>query len=153
MGSRLSHRILYCAVASSLFACGSDLVLPDDKAPVTLRAISGDGQEATVGTRLPEPLVALLTDGAARPVPGVPFTFRFQGDFPGAKIDPPAAETDESGLVRTRVTLGTATGPYTIEAVVAQGADLSTTFGVTAVPKEHGHDGDGEHPGRDQHGD
>jgi hypothetical protein len=137
-------------MTASLFACGSDLILPDDKAPVTLRTVSGDGQEATVGTRLPEPLVALLTDGAARPVPGIPFTFRFQGDFPGAEIDPPTAETDDSGLVRTRVTLGTATGPYTIEAVVTQGADLRTTFGVTAVPRQHGHGGGGDHP--DKHG-
>jgi hypothetical protein len=152
MCSRLSHRVLYCVVATSLFACGGDLVLPDgtlpdDKAPAMLQAVSGDGQQATVGSRLPEPLVALVTDGAARPVAGVALTFRFRGEFPGAEINPPSAQTDATGLASTQVKLGTATGPYTVEAVVAQAADLSTTFGVTAVPRDHG-DG-GEHPSKD----
>jgi hypothetical protein len=151
MCNRLSHRVLYCVVTTSLFGCGGgDLILPDDKAPVALQAISGDGQEAPVGTRLPDPLVARVTDGAARPVEGVPLTFRFQGDFPGAELDPPSAQTNDSGRASTRVKLGTATGPYTVEAVVTQGApSLSTTFGVTAVPREDGHGGKDEHAGKD----
>jgi hypothetical protein len=145
MCSHLSHRLLSCVLATSLLSCGGgDLVLPDDKAPVALQAVSGDGQEATVGSRLPDPLVVLLTDGAARPVAGVPLTFRFRDDVPDAEIDPASVETDESGRASARVTLGATTGPHTVEAVVAQGPSLSTTFGVTAVAKRGGGGGGGD---------
>jgi hypothetical protein len=137
-------------MTSSLFACGGgDLVLPNDKAPAALKVVSGDGQEGTVGSRLPAPLVVVLTDAAERPVPGVPLTFRFRDDFPGAEINPASAETNDSGLASTRVTLGSATGPYTVEAVAQVAPDLSTTFGVLAVAKESG-PGRDHGPGRDK---
>jgi hypothetical protein len=144
MCSHLSHRLFYCVLASSLPACGGgNLVLPDDSAPAALQVVSGDGQEATVGSRLRDPLVVQLTNAAADPVAGVSLMFRFRDPVPDAEIDQASVETDESGRASARVKLGTTTGAYTVEAVVVQGPSLSTTFGLTAIAKKD-HHGDGD---------
>lgn len=125
--------------------CGGDLNLPDDGTPVALTAVSGDGQEATIGSRLPQPLVVRVTDGAQRPVADVPLVFRFQDEFPDAEIDPASIATDSTGRASVRVRLGTTTGPQTIEATVAQDVlpDARATFDVTALDKPGGgRDGD-----------
>jgi hypothetical protein len=154
---------LFCLIlTTALAACGAgDLTLPADGSPANLRAMSGGGQEGTVGTRLPDPLVVRLTDGAARPVPGVSVDFRFQSDVPGAQFQPSIATTDDSGFASVRVVLGTTAGSQTIEAAVGASptSGLLATFGVTALAPQdgggdrpanpdpgrgHGHDDDGD---------
>jgi len=142
-----SPRLLGPGLGLAVLACGGgDLNLPNDGAPVALTAVSGDGQEAKVGSLLPEPLVVRVTDAARQPVAAVPLVFRFQDAVPDAEIDPASLETDSTGLASVRVRLGTTTGPQTIEATIAQDAapDARATFGVTALEKHGGggHDGD-----------
>ncbi len=145
-------RLLCVALSSWVAACGgSNLTLPSDGSPPgdgspsTLQAISGDDQEGTVGTELPRPLVAQLTDGGGRPLAGVSLQFRFQNDVPAAKIEPSEiVATDSNGEASVRVRLGTIVGSQTVEASLADvpASDLRTTFGLTAREKP-GDDGDG----------
>jgi len=129
----------------AVLACsGGDLNLPNDGTPVELTAVSGDGQEAKVGSLLPKPLVVQVTDAARQPVAEVPLMFRFRAAVPDAEIDPASVATDSTGHASVRVRLGTVTGPQTIEATIAQaaGPDSRATFGVTALDKGgHGHGG------------
>jgi hypothetical protein len=139
----LSARLLGAGLGLAVLACGGgDLNLPNSGTPVELTAVSGDGQEAKVGTRLPDPLVVRVTDAAGRPVAEVPLVFRFQDEVPDAEIDPASVATDSTGRASVRVRLGTTTGPQTIEATIAQDAapQARATFGVTALEK-HGHGG------------
>lgn len=142
----ISYRLLCVVLGTSLAACGGgNLTLPNDGAPAALKVVSGDGQEGTVGSRLPDPLVVRLTDGAARPIPKVALVFSFQGTTLGGKIDPATVETDDAGFASVRVRLGSTTGPQTIEARMAQNAvpGVMATFGVTATPKRGGGGGAG----------
>jgi ABC-type phosphate transport system substrate-binding protein len=129
--------------------CGTgDLSLPNDGAPATLTAVSGDGQEAKVGSTLPDPLVARVSDAVQRPVPGVWLVFRFQNQVPGAEIDPPAVQTDSSGRALVRVRLGTTSGPQTIEALIDEenAPDTRALFTVTAIQPGTDGSGGGDHP-------
>ena len=131
----------------AVLACsGGDLNLPNDGTPVELTAVSGDGQEAKVGSLLPKPLVVQVTDAARQPVAEVPLVFRFRAAVPDAEIDPASVATDSTGHASVRVRLGTVTGPQTIEATIAQaaGPDARAPFGVTALAKG-GHDHGGGH--------
>jgi hypothetical protein len=142
-----SKPIFWSVLAAVLVACGgSDLTLPADGSPSSLRAVSGDGQQGTVGSQLPDPLVVLLTDGAGHPVSGVSIAFRFQTDVPAAKVDPTMITTNDSGSASVRVRLGTTTGPQTIEARLADDAasDLLATFGLTVLPRHGGNGGGGD---------
>jgi hypothetical protein len=138
-------RLLSLALITAVVACGGgDLTLPGDGLPSSLRAVSGDGQEGTVGSQLPEPLVVRLTDGAARPLSGVSLKFQFQSDVPAARINPAIVATDDTGFASVEVRLGNTAGEQTVEARLADDAtgDLRTTFDLTAVKKK-GKDGDG----------
>jgi hypothetical protein len=138
-------RLLGPGFSLALLACaGGDISLPNGGTPVTLTAVSGDGQEATIGSRLPHPLVVRVTDAAQQPVAEVPLVFRFQNAVPDAEIDPASVATDSTGRASVEVRLGTTTGAQTIEATIAQDAapDVRATFGVTALEKRgHGKQG------------
>lgn len=135
-------QLVSLVLTTTLAACGGgELTLPADGSPASLRAVSGSGQQAKVGTRLPDPLVVRLTDGAARPVPGVAVNFRFQSDVPGAQFEPATVTTNDTGFAFVQVRLGTTPGDQTIEAAVgaSPSSALLTTFGVTALPgRGHG---------------
>jgi hypothetical protein len=139
----LSLRLLGPGLGLAVLGCsGGDLNLPNDGTPVELTAVSGDGQEAKVGSLLPKPLVVQVTDAARQPVAEVPLVFRFRTAVPEAEIDPASVATDSTGHASVRVRLGTVTGPQTIEATIAQDAEARATFGVTALDKGgHGHGG------------
>jgi hypothetical protein len=143
----LSPRLIYLLLAASTMACGADLTLPADASPARLQAVSGSGQEGTVGTPLPNPLVVRLTDGAGRQVAKVPVTFRFQSEVPGARFQPSVVATDDTGFASVQVVLGTTPGAQTVEAAVAASpsADLLATFGVTVLASRNG---GGSQPGK-----
>lgn len=144
---RASKRMLCFFLSAGLSACGADLMLPADGNPSNLRAVSGGGQEATVGSELPKPLIVQLTDATARPIAGI--SLRFQTDVPAAKVDPSTIATDDTGYAVVRVRLGTRTGLQTIEARLAeQTSDLSASFGVTALAKKDHKDEDQGDGGR-----
>lgn len=141
---------LSLVLLTALTACGGgSLTLPADGSPASLRAMSGNGQRATVGTQLPDPLVVRVTDGASRPVPQVAVDFRFQSAVAGAQFIPATATTNDSGFASVRVRLGTTAGAQTIEAAVAASPSsaLLATFGVTAVAAPSGGGGSPGTPG------
>jgi hypothetical protein len=143
-------QLLCLVLTTTLTACGgSDLTLPADGSPAYLRAMSGSGQQGTVGSELPNPLVVRLTDRAARGVPGMSVGFQFQTDVPGAQFEPATVMTNDTGFAIVRVRLGTTAGPQTIEAVVGPdpSSGLLATFGVTALAPQGGGDRPGN-PGR-----
>ena len=145
-------QLVSLVLTTTLAACGGgELTLPADGSPASLRAVSGSGQQATVGTRLPDPLVVRLTDGAARPVPGVAVNFRFQSDVPGAQFEPATVTTNDTGFAFVQVLLGTTPGDQTIEAAVGASTSsaLLTTFGVTALAPPPGAGRGGGHGGGD----
>ncbi len=141
MGTPFSRRLVRMVTAAVLTACGGEgLTLPGDSGPATLTAVSGHGQEGTVGSRLEEPLVARVTDSGSRPLSGVLIVFRFQSEVPGAEVDPAEATTNAEGLASAQVRLGESTGSQAVEAQVAQTAasDLRAMFALTAVAEETG---------------
>jgi hypothetical protein len=139
--------LIFCAVVS---ACSGELTLPenglppDDRSPASLRVVSGNGQEGTVGKRLDNPLVVRVVDASSRPVAGVPVVFQFQSDVPEAEVDPAEAATNGDGLATAEVRLGTETGTQSVEARVGE-PELSATFDLTALEHDTGKKGKGGH--------
>ena len=149
------------ALSLSGVACqGSDLTLPADGSSARLTAESGFGQQGTVGTELPEPLVARPVDNAGRPV--VDVSLRFQTEVPTGQLERAEVVTDDSGEAAVRVQLGMTEGTQTFEALVADegGSGLRTTFDMLALAKSRPPDnepddggGNGEGGGDDGNGD
>jgi hypothetical protein len=151
MGKFAINSIMWLTLGAGFVACGGDaLTLPADGSPSRLQAISGGGQQATVGTELPDPLRVRLTDAVARPVSGVALSFRFQSEVQGAELSPATIETDDSGFADVTVRLGTTVGDQGIEARLAANpnSQLSATFTVTALAEEHGNGNGGGGKGK-----
>jgi hypothetical protein len=140
-------QLLIAGFGSAVFGCApSDLVLPSNGSPIELVVVSGNDQEATVGNRLPRPLVVGARDGAGNPVAEVQLVFRFRDEFPDAEIEPSARQTDANGQASVRVRVGSTAGSTTVEATIAQGVapDARALFGVTARERRgRGRDGGG----------
>jgi hypothetical protein len=145
MYCRRLERFLSFFLTLVVSACAGDLNLPNDVSPARLVVVSGDDQEATVGTELPAPLVVQVIDAAENPLANVPLIFLFQEDVPDGRIDPPAVETDSGGRASVRVQLGTVTGAQPVVARVdAEAASgVMATFDLTAL-RERGGGGHGE---------
>lgn len=116
-------------------ACGGgDLTLPSDATPAALRIVAGDGQSATEGSPVADPLVVQLEDGLGHPFVGGQVEFRFVGEPPGAAVDPGSTPTDGRGQATVHARLGRQEGPQLIEALVAvPGEDLRVHFQLTAL--------------------
>jgi uncharacterized membrane protein YgcG len=163
MRTAVLPRSLTVTLGLAVSACGSsDLTLPSSATPARLLRVSGDGQKASAGEQLPQPLIVRLTDENARASAGIPVVFRFQGTVPSATLDRADATTDSAGLAQVRVRLGTTVGTQTVEARVSQEvqSDLVATFDLTAleVPAPQGGgsggggNGGGGGGGGDDHG-
>ena len=126
-----------------LAACGGDdLLLPDDRTPTQLRAVSGNGQTALVGAPVRHPLVVEAIDRSGRPVEGARIVFEFVDPPNGAEIAPPLSETDASGRAEVAVTLGTPAGDQPVEARLDDPeAALKVTFLLTAIRSNDGNGG------------
>jgi hypothetical protein len=127
-------------------ACGGgDLTLPGDSTPAVLSIVAGDGQTATEGSPVADPLVVQLEDGSGRPVTGGQVEFRFVGELPGSAVNPGTVPTDASGQAAVHARLGQQEGAQVIEALVAvPGEDLRVHFQLTALAE---HTGGGDPPG------
>lgn len=88
-----------------------DLVAP---AGSTLVYVSGDGQFGAVGDWLGAPLVVRALDAAGNPLGEVQITFAVREGL--AVLDPAVATTDATGVARTYVRLGAATGAVSMRA-------------------------------------
>src|SRR4051812_31905140 len=120
MGTSLLTRIIVVAASGALYACGSGLTLPGDGSPATLTAVSGGGQQGTVGTRLDDSLVVRVTDANSRAIAGVPVVFHFESETAGGEVDPAEPTTNAEGLAAAQVRLGANTGTHIVEALVAE---------------------------------
>jgi hypothetical protein len=139
-----SHRV-FCLGAAvvmlTLLGCGTgDLTLPGPgqggpAQPAELKVLSGDGQQAEVGTVLDDPLTVQVLGDSSQPMPNVRVQFSFLGDISGAVVDPASIETDTAGRAAAIVRLGDVPGEQVIVAAVAntQQADLRAQFSATAV--------------------
>ena len=83
--------------------------------PDTLSEFSGSGQTNTVGKQLPEPLVVIIRDKYANPVPDAPVSFAIiaAGSTPLSQrgsISVEETSTDEMGKAATFLTLGEKAG-------------------------------------------
>jgi hypothetical protein len=153
-----SHRV-FClgeaVVVLTLLGCGTgDLTLPAGQSgpdqPAALMMLSGDGQQAEVGTVLDDPLMVRVVDDSSQPMPNIRVQFSFLGDISGAAVDPASIETDEAGQAAAIVRLGEVPGEQVIVAAVAntQQPDLRAQFSATAVlPGDKG--GKSGHGGND----
>jgi hypothetical protein len=123
-------------LAGFLQACsGDNLLLPSAGQPAKITVQSGDGQSATVGHALDQPIVVLVTDPENRPVEGIEVAFE---PAAGAEITPKdTVVTGADGTATINYTLSTASGDQSIIAkakpVVATAA-LSTTITAMAKP-------------------
>lgn len=150
MCTLLRHWFVPLGFGSAIAACAGGITLPDNGFPASLRAVSGNGQEGTIGSRLDAPLIVRVTDVNAQPVAGVAVVFRFQSEDPEAEVSPTEAATDSDGLAEAEVRLGAVTGAHIVEASVAQSAELRATFAVIAVAPEDEKDDKPEKGGKDR---
>lgn len=138
-------QLIAMVVPAALASCGgSEVTFPSDRSPTQLQVFSGDGQQAIVGSEVPDPLVVRLTDAAARPVADIPL--QFQTDAPEAEIQPAVIQhTNDSGLASVQVRLGTTTGTQTFEARLAGDgtSGLRAIFDLTALSQKKGKKDDG----------
>ena len=151
-----SHRV-FClgaaVVGLTLLGCGTgDLTLPGPgqggpAQPAELKVLSGDGQQAEVGTVLDDPLTVQVLGDSSQPMPNVRVQFSFLGDISGAAVDPASIETDTAGRAAAIVRLGQVPGEQVIVAAVAntQQPDLRARFSATAVLPGDGNGGKGGH--------
>jgi hypothetical protein len=159
MTGRRVFRVGAAAVMLTLIGCsGGDLTLPGPgqsgpEQPAALKVLSGDGQQAEVGTVLDDPLTVQVLDESSQPVPSVQVQFSFVGDASGAALDPASIQTDEEGRAAAIVRLGEQPGEQVIVAAVAntQLPDLRARFSATAVPPSGGDDD--KKGGKGGHGD
>ena len=119
-----------------LVACGGgDLLLPAAGEPARIEIVQGDGQAASVGTALAEPVVALVSDGQGRPVVGVPVAFAFD-DGSDATVAPDTMVTGSDGEAAFQVMMGTRVGAVGAEVRVSPGGGsgvLSASVSLTAL--------------------
>ena len=107
-------------------------------APVArVRVVSGDGQTATVGEPLADPLVVEVLDGGGQPVAGETVLFKVKGGdgFFAGGARRIAVETDAAGRAQTAFTLGHRAGPgnQRVEAL-AVGYAGPAMFSMIATP-------------------
>jgi hypothetical protein len=152
---RAGARRFAMGILLPIAACGGDDLFlpdaPDDRTPVQLRAYSGGGQSALVGSPVPYPLVVEALDGKGRPVQGAGVVFEFVDQPNGAAIAPPATQTDTNGRAAAVVTLGTPAGEQPVEARLDDPAhDLSVRFLLTAIRSNNGGGGGNDDPPPDE---
>ena len=152
MGAHGSFAFLTWSLAV-LSACGgTDLTLPGPGGLGDLIVVSGDRQQGQIGKRLDKPLVVQVNDGQGQPAQGAEVAFAGSAGSPA--VNPVSATTDGKGQALTRVTLGDAEGPQTVEAQLAGASTkVSVLFHVTAMaPRDTAGQGGGGGGGGDHQG-
>ncbi len=101
----------------------------DNRTPTTLAKVSGDSQQGTSGTALPDPFVIEVQDGESAAFAGVPVTFAVTA---GGTLSATSTATDANGQAESTLTLGNSAGTNTVRAS-AQGIAQSETFTAEAT--------------------
>lgn len=99
--------------------------------PARLAKQSGDGQTATVGANLGQPLAVRVTDANDNPVANVGVTWTAVG---GGSVSATSSGTDDAGIARITRTLGSMPGTYTTTAAVEGLQGSPVTFTSEANP-------------------
>jgi hypothetical protein len=94
---------------------------------------SGNGQSATAGHQLANPLVIKVTDNASNPVPGITVNWSVITGGTGAAVSSSSTITDASGLAQVTATLGTTAGANSFRATVAGLTGSPVTFNATGL--------------------
>jgi hypothetical protein len=95
-----------------------------------IEMVSGNGQDATVGTTLPDSLIVRVTDQNGDPVQGVAVAWAAQG---GGSVSAASVESGDDGLAGVLRTLGTTPGDQTATATVTGLDGSPVQFTATAV--------------------
>jgi hypothetical protein len=104
--------------------------------PANLELLSGNDQQAVVGTQLPNPLVVRVTDEKGKAIEGLVVNFRVTSG--GGSVFAGSAATNADGQAQERWTLGTSTADSqrvevrAVDAVTGQ-ALVFATFRATAL--------------------
>jgi hypothetical protein len=93
--------------------------------------VSGDGQSATVGKALAQPLVVQVNDSTATPIAGATVTFAVTNG--AGSVGTPSVATGANGQAQTTWTVGQGTGAQAVSASVTGGASPAA-FTATANP-------------------
>jgi PKD repeat protein len=107
-------------VASAADLAGSPVTFNHTATPgsaARVNIVSGDGQQAAAGTRLPEPLVVQVLDAENNPIVGIAVAW-IVGAGDGSPA-PQTSNTDTQGQASTQWTLGGTPGRNTLSAVVS----------------------------------
>ncbi|MBN2355071.1 DUF2961 domain-containing protein [candidate division KSB1 bacterium] len=102
--------------------------------PAHIAYNSGNGQTGTVGTLLPQPFVASVTDSAGKGLLSIPVRFQIiegDGQFESASVD----STDREGLARVYFRLGKTLAASVIQAGV-EGLEDKVIFYCHSQPKK-----------------
>lgn len=141
--SWITRRTLGIATAlllSTTAACGRDSAGPtavNSVTPASVTSLSGNGQSAIVGSSLAQSLVVKVSNSAGSPIAGATVSFAVTSGV--ATLSQPSAQTDNSGIASTQVTVGSAAGAVVVAATVL-GTSLTTQFSVTALASTGGAD-------------
>jgi hypothetical protein len=92
--------------------------------------VSGDGQAALVGTKLPLPLVARVKDFAGNPMAGVDVVWRPGSGHVSVRYD----TSDAQGLLSTEWTIGTTSG--STHGITLRVATMMIWFSAVGIPDE-----------------
>jgi hypothetical protein len=99
--------------------------------PSSLTLLSGDGQRAPAGKRVPQPVSVQVVSRSGRPVPGIPVRFVLQENE--GRAEPQADSSDAQGVARASWILGGSPGRQTLS-VMADGVATPTVVTAEAEP-------------------
>ena len=102
---------------------------PVTSTATTLEAVSGSRQSGQTGSAIANPFVVRVLDQNGDAMAGVSVSFSVT---PSATVNPSSATTGANGQAETRLTLGSASGTYTVTARVT-GITQTVSFTATAT--------------------
>ena len=123
-------RIAVALLLTILAGGCKDAVAPPVATQVALK--DGDGQTATVGSPLPQPLRVTVLDAADNPVAGVAVQWSVLSG--GGSVSSPAVTTGADGVAGVTFTLGLTAGAQQAQAAVQGLAGSPVVFSATATP-------------------
>ena len=130
---RLLPRYGVFLLAAATLRCSDGTVNPPEGGAI--ERVSGDGQDAIVGTSLPDSLIVRVLDNNGDPLPGVTVAWQAQNGGSVSEASTESGADGRTGIVRT---LGMTAGEQTTVAT-AEGLDGSpVTFAATAIESPAG---------------
>ena len=123
------RRCLLLAFLALLGACGDDPIDPGND-PANISMVDGSGQDAPVGTALPDPLRVLVTDADGAPLADITVTWVVVS---GGGSIPSTSVTGQDGVATAVFTLGPATGEQSARAELSGVSGSPVTFTATAT--------------------